>query len=156
MWNGLQPGAARAGKPIFLRRTRVRIMHACVRARARVRVCLHLRIAVSEIWLGVIDGQEARVSVTISVVEVYSENLFDLLAPPMLRNQPLKLKQVSVSLFNGWLGWMRYYAVQYSWRGVALANGTGQSSRKGGLHAYVYARVHECVTKCRTRANMRR
>jgi hypothetical protein len=89
------------------------MMHACVRARARARVRL---LAVSEIWLGVIDGQEARVSVTISVVEVYSENLFDLLAPPMLRNQPLKLKQVSVGLFNGWLGWMR---TQYSTAGGA-------------------------------------
>jgi hypothetical protein len=63
-----------------------------------------------------VRGQEARVSVTISVVEVYSENLFDLLAPPMLRNQPLKLKQVSVGLFNGWLGWMR---TQYSTAGGA-------------------------------------
>ena len=94
-------------------------VHACACAGA-ARVRLHARIAVSEIWLGVIDGQEARVSVTISVVEVYSENLFDLLAPPMLRNQPLKLKQVSVGLFNGWLGWMR---TQYS---TAGGRGIGQ------------------------------
>jgi hypothetical protein len=90
-------------------------------------VRLHARIAVSEIWLGVIDGQEARVSVTISVVEVYSENLFDLLAPPMLRNQPLKLKQVSASSTVGWVGCATTQYSQLEGRG--MANGTGQSSR---------------------------
>ena len=73
-------------------------------------------------------GQEARVSVTISVVEVYSENLFDLLAPPMLRNQPLKLKQVSASSTVG----LDAHAVQLE--GVAWPTALAVAVREVCMH----------------------